>query len=104
MQVPGSVFVGKAESIPGRWYGLSYLMPTQDIVVFHPIPINYVVRWSLDLRDRWDYFRCGMSRRDRETALAVSAARSEGYRRGLADGFFNSRGWTSASPTESEEN
>ena len=50
--------------LPPWYYGLSYWKPIEGVTVWHPIPINYIVRWAYDTRNRWNIFRFGLTRMD----------------------------------------
>lgn len=56
--------------MPYFYFGLSYKDWARDIEVWHPIPINYVVRFMRGARIRWDRLRRKESWYDREIRVA----------------------------------
>ncbi len=53
------------EMLPAWYYGYSYRKWDQDVIVFHIIPLNYIIRWCLYISYAWNKFRSTPGRVDR---------------------------------------
>lgn len=62
------------EALPPWYYGFTYEEPNEARTVFHPVPINYAMRWARSARNTWDRFRSRRPKRARLTWYRVECS------------------------------
>ena len=58
----------EGEFLPPFWYGLSYYDFCMRLSVFHPIPLNYLIRVGRVIQNFWNKFRSRPTWIDRQIA------------------------------------
>lgn len=61
----------EGEILPPFYYGYSHRDFGYDVTYFYPTPINYLVRFCIHAKYKWDKFRSKPSRLDIEIDKAV---------------------------------
>ena len=59
------------EILPPLWYGLSYTDFIRDYEVYHPIPLNFIIRAARLIKYVWDRFRSKPTWMDRQITVVV---------------------------------
>ena len=81
--VISKIRVVEGDGLPPWYYGFSYDELYSENSVFCIIPLNFLVRWSRHLGNRWDYYRQrGDSFHKRMRAL-IKHHQKVGYYKGL---------------------
>ena len=61
----------QGQALPHFYYGYAYCDFSSGTYYYYPIPVNYIVRFYILLKYRWDVFRGTPSRLDREIKAGV---------------------------------
>lgn len=76
------------EHLPPFWYGLSYTDFIRDYEVYHPIPLNFIIRVARLLKYAWDRFRSRPTWIDKQITTSLHQIRlreKEYYRKYYGD-------------------
>ena len=76
--------LNEGDILPKWYYGFAYRECCQDIDIFYPIPINYLVRLKMTIQHFWNKIRTKKSWFDKRLISVYNKGFEEGMRkRGL---------------------
>lgn len=75
------------QCIPSWWYGLAYRDWEREAEVWHPLPLNFIVRWAHRLYWRWNRWRGKQTKFDLVFANKLTQEYWRGFSRGRQEGM-----------------